>query len=173
MCLLYLCSGRPVMCYLRMSLSVVAAFRVDLPILHCCIRANQRAHACFDTNQVRLITSQRCPDVYTALPLWCFVKLTQLRPSRLDPVSVVAEEHVSARLSSGPIWAAEGGMPLSLIGGCNRTLVTAESVDVSYQQATHPILQSPGRRLALVANEALPLVDGRTTVPGRGQNRNE
>lgn len=30
---LYLCSGRPVMCYLRISLNVVAAFRVDLPIL--------------------------------------------------------------------------------------------------------------------------------------------
>lgn len=30
---LYLCSGRPVMCYLRISLSVVAVFRVDLPIL--------------------------------------------------------------------------------------------------------------------------------------------
>ena len=30
---LYLCSGRPVMCYLRISSSVVAAVRVDLPIL--------------------------------------------------------------------------------------------------------------------------------------------
>lgn len=30
---LYLCSGRPVMCYLRILLSVVAAVRVDLPRL--------------------------------------------------------------------------------------------------------------------------------------------
>lgn len=35
---LYLCSGRPVMCYLRVLSNLVAAVRVDLPILHAASR---------------------------------------------------------------------------------------------------------------------------------------
>lgn len=74
--------------------------------------------------------------MYTTLLLWCFVKLTQLIPSPLDPVSVVTEEHVSARLSSVVI----GGH--SLVPG--RTLQPypcngCGSVGVSYQ-VVHPIL---------------------------------
>lgn len=77
--------------------------------------------------------------MYTTLLLWCFVKLTQLRPSRLDPVSVVAEEHVSARLSS----IAMGGHALAP----DRTLQPypcngCDSVGVSYQ-AIRPILGGP------------------------------
>lgn len=65
--------------------------------------------------------------MYTALLLWCFVKLTQFKPSRLDPGRVGTEEHVSARLSS----IASVGTPWPLVGRCNRTLVTAVSTLVS------------------------------------------
>ena len=73
--------------------------------------------------------------MYTALLVWCFVKLTQLIPSGLDPVSVNMFLHVHRRYHGG-----RGGSPLSLIGHCNRILVTA--VEVSCQ-AIRPILRDP------------------------------
>lgn len=83
--------------------------------------------------------------MYTALLLWCFVKLTQLKPSPLDPIKVGPEVHASASLSSNGI----GGQ--SLVP--NRTLQPhpchgCVNMGVFYQ-TIHPILGVPEKSLWL------------------------